>query len=60
MRGKSLTCRHENYEETQVFDPSIDKIWVTDPEEKIDSNGKSADWPRIRAAEPQTDRPDYP
>ena len=60
MRGKSLTCRHENYEEAQVFDLSIDKIGSKTLKERIDSNGKSADLPRIRAAEPQIDRPDYP
>ena len=41
MRGKSLTCRHENHEEAQVFDLSIDQIGVKDPEEKTDSNDKS-------------------
>ena len=55
MRGKSLTCRQLNYEEAQVFDLSIDKIRIKDPERKNRLERQVRDLPRIRAAEPQMD-----
>ena len=60
MRGKSLTCRQQTYEEAQVFDLSIDMIRVKNPERKNRLERQVRDLPRIRAAEPQVDRPDYP